>query len=240
MYSNYLRSKPNRDETQELGRGIRTVTAGYFSEDPFMLKQAEKIEAVDQKIIALQNRPSVNELTKVADQYEEERDALTNTLETEIASKINMRSFFPAKADAAEVILQKFSETPVVISAANAVETNQINARIEQCNTEECRNHFTTLDILPVWDHYIATQKTYEEKCAEKDALESLKLRGTLREQTERMKKIIDGALSYLAVQAEDNPGSYEVPAKELAQVVDRIMATALARETRRKSKTIQ
>lgn len=234
MYSNYLRSKPNRDETQELGRGIKSVTATYFSEEPFMVKQAEKIDAVTEQIIALHSRPSVNELTKVVDQYEDERDALTSAIETEVASKLNLRAFFPAKAEAAEILLKKFSETPVETYAANAVETNQINARITLCNTEECRSHFTTIGLLPVWDHFISTQKNYEEKSAEKDAAESLKLRGTLRTQTKEMKKIIDGVLSYLTVQSEDYPEIYEVPAKELAEVVNRVMTTALARETRR------
>ena len=67
-----------------------------------------------------------------------------------------------------------------------------------------------------------------------KDALEAVKLRGTVKEQTEKMKQRIEYTLSYLEVQTLDLPQKYATAAKEIKEAVNRIMATAEARATRR------
>ncbi len=96
------------------------------------------------------------------------------------------------------------------------------------------------MGTLPVWDRFIEVQGEFEKVSSEKDAIESVKLRGTVREQVARIQEIINYILYYVNSQAQDNPATYEAPAKEIFEAVQRIMTIAQTRQTKKDERAAQ
>jgi hypothetical protein len=234
MFDSYKRSKTNGDETKELGRSIGVATEKHLPDDGLLNRQKIKIEKIDTEIEMLQGRSKINSYTDDLKELDSERDSLNNGIESEIKNKIHLISFDSAKGEAALAIKERFDVTPVEINAAYATESNQISTRIRICNTSDMRTHFDTIGILHIWDRYIEVQSGFEKISDEKDAHESVKLRGSVKDQITKMKEIIDFTLSYLEVQALDLPARYDTPAKEVLEAVNRVMVTAESRYTRK------
>ncbi len=240
MFTEYKRSKINSDETQELARSIVATFTKLLIEEEFCTRQLQKLEKGLEYIALLQGRNKKNELTSNLKTLDDERDELTEGIEAMVKSSLHLKQFAPEKGEAAEKLTTLFQITPIDIRASYVTQTNQTIARIQQLQNEDHKALLTALDLLPLFERLVSIQAEFEKVQQEKDALESLKVRGNVRKEVETIKRIIDFILSYLEIQAEDIPEKYEATAKEVAEAVQRVMTTATSRETRKKSSCVK
>ncbi len=184
----------------------------------------------------MQARPRANALTVTVNELDDDRDEATVIIEKVVESKLLLGQYDAAVAEAAKAVQAAFDLTPIKVNASYAAQTNQTDTRISMCNSAELRAHMATLEVLPIWDTLIAKHEAFKEANDEKDALESIKIRGTVREQTETMKEVFRFVLPYMEAQAMDVAGSYDVAAKEVQESLARVMSVAEARATRKKN----
>ncbi len=236
MFSVYKPSKTNTDDMKEIARSVMSTVEKYLPEDGFLTRQKLKLSEVDADIEMLQSRSKGNSFTDNLKSIDDERDNITLAIDSEVDNKIRLKSFDPEKGASAEVLQAAFDITPIKVSAGYATQSNQTTTRIRHCNTPEFRTHFETMDILPIWDRLIAVQSEFEKVSDEKDALESVKLRGTVKEQTNRMKDVMKFILPYLEAQSLDVAGAYDSAAKEVLESITRVMTSAEARFTRKQN----
>lgn len=234
LYEEYRRSLTNTSETLELGRSIKSIGEKYLSGDSYVTGQISRIISSTEDVELLQARAKGSSYTITLKELDDERDDIKTGLDSDIEGKIKLKRYDMIKGDAADAVNEMFITTPINIRAGYAVESNQINTRIRLVNTPGGRALFETMGTLPVWDRFIEVQGEFEKVSSEKDALESVKLRGTVREQVAAIQDRINYILYYLTSQAQDLPHDYEAPAKEIFEAVQRIMTIAQARQTKK------
>lgn len=234
MFPAYKPYKMNTADTKEIARAVMSSLTKHVPDDEYLNRQKGKLEEADADIELLQSRDRANSLTDDLKSIDDERDDITIAMESEVESKIRLKKFNPAKGEAAEALQAAFDLTPIKISAGYATQTNQTVTRIRHCNTPELRTHFETLEMLTIWDRFIEVQAEFEKASDEKDALESVKLRGTVKAQTDRIKDVMKFILPYLEAQSLDVAGAYDAAAKEVLEAITRVMTVAEARHTRK------
>lgn len=232
----YKPSRANTDDLKEVSRSVVSAIGGHLSDDLFLTRQKQKLSEAHEMIEQLQSRKLANELTSDIHSLDDERDDLTETLESEVESKVKLSKYKPEIAEAASALKQAFDQTPVDIKGGLTTQTNQTDTRIRHCNSEELRTHFETLELLTLWDKLRTTQENYKKKSDERDALESVKLRGTVKEQTNHIKDVMKFILPYLEAQSLDVAGAYDTAAKEVLEAISRVMSVVEARYTRKQN----
>ncbi len=235
LFSMYKRSKLTNDDVLELCREMIALQAKHFSTQPFISLQTVKIKEEVRQIEVLNSREMGNKLTDQLRVLDVRRSDINNALASEVESKVRLASFQPEKGQAAKALQSILDATPVQAASAYAHETNQLNVRIRALDTPENRAHLETLEVTPVFDALKAVQDEFEETSTEKNAIESMKIRGTVKSHIDRIKEVIDYILPYLCANVEDDPAQFEAPAKELQEHLITLMGAVQSRETREK-----
>lgn len=227
-------SKVNNDDSITLAKSLSGIVKKHLPEDLFLQRQATSLSLASADIEILRARSFENEYTETIEDLDDERDDLTIVMESEAKSKSRLTRSFPVIASSAEALLKAYSQTPVSIAAGYNEETNQIHARIRLLNTPEYSAHLANTTLNDVFDRYIEVQEEFDKISAQKVALESIKLRGTVREQVRKINLRINYTLSYLEAQYMDLPGDYSAVVTEVSEAVKEVMAEAQARITRK------
>lgn len=236
MFSNYRKSKVNTPEAIDLGNAISTSVTKHLSSDTFLNRNIQQIGVSIASIMQLQSRTKSNELTDTLASQDTARDDLNAALEMEVEAKERQLALFPQNREAVTTIKKALEATPVDIRAGYAEESNQLNTRLLLLKKEENQTHLTNLGLLPLYTALESEQKQFNTIKSEKDALESKKLRGTIRTHGKELLERIDFSLSYLYAQSMDQVDGYTEPAAEIGEAITRIMTQANARETRREA----
>ncbi len=237
-FKHYKHSYTNTSESLEIARIMEDLVEKSLASDGFLSRQKNEIAEYRSNIELLQGRSSENSYTEIVFGIDSERDDINTGIEIEVRGKMKLKKYDHVKGEAAEKVNTVLEATPVSISAGYTEESNQLNTRIRQLNTPENRAHFETLTYLHIFDKLVEVQKQFEKVSSEKDALESIKLRGTVREQVEKMHVRINYALSYLDAQFLDLPAEYEQPVNELSASIQRIMTIANSRRSKKLSES--
>ncbi len=230
---NYRSSKINHDDAIALGRAI-SLSIKKSSIDVYLGRQSEKIDSHIADIETLQGRVQGNPFTEIQSGLDDSRDGVIQAMNYEVESKLKMAQFAPEKAVSATALQAAFDRTPISIDAGYSQESNQIKSRIRLISEPKYQEHLTVIGLKEYFDYLISLQDQFDTASVEKDALESVKLRGTVKEQVKRIKSRISFSLNYLESQMMDIPETYEPIANEIAEVVSRIMAGSQARQTRK------
>ncbi len=234
LFKQYHPSKMNTDFSLALAQAICKALSKSFPDDAYFSRQVVHLTTIINAIEVLQGRSMGNDLTQTLADLDLQRDNLTVGMHYEVESKIKMKAFSPEKGVAAEAIQLVFDTTVVDVRDSLDSETNQINARIRKLDTPVVRAHFETIGLTEILDHYIRIQDTFQEVSSEKDALESIKLRGTVREQCVALHAHMNYVLTYLTAQTLDFPETYAKVSSEIDESINRISALLKSSETRK------
>lgn len=240
MFNGYKRSKTNTSDNLDLSCAIITAARKTLPDDLYLKRNCDELEEICSQIVFLQARCRENSLTESLASLDHERDDINIGMEDKIDGEIRTKRYFPAKGEAAEALKIAFEAYPVNIKSGYAEESNQISVRIFALDNEESRAHFITLDMLPLFEHLKTVQEKFIKLSNGKDALESLELRGSVKDQVKRLQERISWVLPYLESQAEAGVSEYRTVAGEVSEAVTRVMSTASARRTRKLNEVIR
>ncbi len=236
MFSILKLYKLNTDDVRDIARSVMTVIQKHLIDDSYLARQIAKMSTANQDLELLRARVMVNSLTDDLREIDLERDNIIEAIETKVDSVALLKKYDQERGESAEAILRAFKAKPISIHAGYNIESNQIRDRIQHCASEELQDHFEVVNIENLWEILITLQDRFEVITAEKSRQESVKLRGTVKEQTERIKDLLKYILPYMESQAIDLQGAYDIAAKEMLEQLTRVMSIAGARSTRRKS----
>ncbi len=228
----------NDSESIELSRFVKSTVNLHLSNEVYLKRISADIEEIIEEIEILQAREATNQLTGTVKQLEDDRDELVLVFETAVEAHRRAKKFKPDEGEAADRITAILESTKINIRAANAEETNQINTRLRALDTDLCRSDMDLLGVLDYHNELLAVEKSFEALSDKRSAIDTKRLRGTVRTGVQKLKKNLSYVFPYLESQYEQPENEYKVTADKVLEVVHTIMATAKARRTRKAGDT--
>ncbi len=236
MYSSYSPYKNTYGETIEVGRAVIEAIEKYLPTDLFLTRVSGEIDEISSSVSILLGRDKKNDMTETLAKLDTDRDNIANVMESRIEDHIRVKEFNPDEAESAERLIKIFNNTAIDPRVSYTEQSAQVNSRIDALNNNKSRADMEVTGILNLFNGLVSKQDSFEKLSSKKYYIESVKLRGSVKDEVKKITKRINYVLPYLESQYGALPTEYETPAKEILHAINRVMTTANARQTRRES----
>lgn len=226
-------------QLQRIATQTMIITQPLVESDPFIKKQHEELTESSNNIDKIYAYSSINKKTEELLEADDMMDNIITGIRDYLKGLISLHLFEPAKASAAETILEHMdSYGPKLFYGGYEKQAALIPAFVKSVKDEEFAPMLTTAGIAHLIDGLdLSSQKVirlYQEKLQASQRPDS-----TMAEEKKILRYRINGLLSYLDVNIVDQVDAFVPMETPLNELITDVMGQLRAKQTRKeKSET--